>query len=262
MKLAGIGTRQTLWLNLEHLERVGLVRKNVRLGEHGGNEYEVFVPEELPDLDNILKTSPTSPTSPTKMVYQVQNLEGVVGIESSPSTPSLNSIDIDTSENPKTSFKDNTKNDDDARAQDGFSVMIERLDAAAKKLTGKSVTKGESDAWGTLADLLILELEVAASRTNGVSSVPAFLTEVLRRQFFASRQVQSSSNKSTKTKIDTVGKSESDTYEIKPLGEQGREEALAQLREFAADDFLEDFKKWYTTDDWTWLMNNFGASNK
>ncbi len=37
-------------------------------------------------------------------------------------------------------------------------------------------------------DLIIQELEVAASRTDGVSSVPAFLTEVLRRQLFASRQ--------------------------------------------------------------------------
>ncbi len=114
---------------------------------------------------------------------------------------------------------------------------------------------------GNLADLLILELKAAARRTDGVSNIPAFLTEVLRRQFFASRQGQSSS-KSAKTKIDTVGKAESDSYEIKPLDQKGREEALAQLREFAGDDFLQDFKKWYTTEDWTWLIDNLSVSNK
>lgn len=61
MKLAGIGTRQTLWLNLEHLESVGLVRKNILLGEHGGNEYEVFVPEELTEIH-----SGTIPTIPSR----------------------------------------------------------------------------------------------------------------------------------------------------------------------------------------------------
>jgi hypothetical protein len=255
MKLAGIGTRQTLWLNLEHLETVGLVRKNVLLGEHGGNEYEVFVPEELPELATI----PTTPTTPTKMVYQEQNLEGVVGIESNPTTPSSQPINTGVSEAPKTSFKDNTKNDDDARTHKGFSLMVERLDTAAKKLTGKSVHAREAEAWGTLADLLILELEVAASRTNGVSSVPAFLTEILRRQFFASRQ-QQSSGKPVKTKIDTVGKPDPISYEIKPLDEKGREEALAQLREFANDDFLQDFKKWYTTEDWQWLIKELGIN--
>ena len=127
--------------------------------------------------------------------------------------------------------------------------MVERFDAAAaKKFTGKGVSKREADAWGTLADLLILELEVVASRTDGISSVPTFLTEVLRRQFFASRQ-QQSSGEPAKAKIDTVGKSDSSVFEIKPLNQKGREEALAQLREFAGDDFLQDFKKWYTTED-------------
>lgn len=254
MKLAGIGTRQTLWLNLEHLESVGLVRKNVVLGEHGGNEYEVFIPEELPGIDpKTIESIPTTP-SPSNRVYQVQKLVGVVGIDSIPTTPSLNPTNTVISEVSNTSFKDNTKNDDDAREREGFSVMFERLDVAVKKLTGKSVTKRDAESWGTLADLLILELEVAASRTDAISSVPAFLTEVLRRQFFASRQHQSSA-KSSKSKIDTVGKNETGSYEIKPLDEKGRTDALDQLREFASEDFLDDFKKWYTPEDWYWLLS-------
>ncbi len=109
-----------------------------------------------------------------------------------------------------------------------------------------------------LADLLVLELEVAAKRTDSISSVPAFLTELLRRQFFSSRQQQSGSSpspaKNSKTKPDTVGKPDSGSYEIKPLDEKGRESALEQLRGFAEDEFLQDFKKWYTAEDWSWLI--------
>ena len=252
MKLAGIGTRQTLWLNLEHLESAGLVRKNVLLGEHGGNEYEVFVPEEIPKTNlPTAPTTPTTPTSPSDMVYRDQNLEGVVGIDSNPAVPSVQPVNTATSHTLKTVFKDLTKPDDETRVTEAFADLANRLDAAAKKITGKGVSKAEAEKWGTLADLLILELEVAASRTDGVSSIPAFLTEVLRRQFFSSRQ--KTSGKPSKAKVDNIGKSESGTYEIKPLDEKGRELALEQLREFAEDVFLQDFKKWYTKEDWAWL---------
>lgn len=251
MKLAGIGTRQTLWLNLEHLESVGLVRKNVLLGEHGGNEYEVFIPEELPELATT-PTTPTTPTSPSNKVYQVQNIEGVVGVEPSPTAPGSQSINTWISDAPKTSFKDNTKNDDDA-----FAAFIEKFQSASREIIGKKLSKAETENLGKLADLLILELRAAARRTENISSIPAFLTEVLRRQFFASRQQQSSS-KPAKIKIDTVGKSDSGSYEIKPLDKKGREEALIQLREFANDDFLQDFKKWYVEEDWQWLMKQLG----
>jgi len=187
-------------------------------------------------------------------VYQVQNIEGVVGIEANPTTPSLYPINTVVSEAPNTSFKDNTKNDDDARVSETFLVMSKRLDAAVKKITGKGVSKVEAEKWGTLADLLILELEVAASRTDAVSSVPAFLTEVLRRQFFASRQHQLSAVKQSKVKTDTVGKPDPRQYKIKPLDTEGREAALEQLSEFADEEFLQDFKKWYTSEDWEWLM--------
>ncbi len=250
MKLAGIGTRQTLWLNLEHLETIGLVRKNVLLGEHGGNEYEVFVPEELPESVTI----PTIPTTPTKMVYQVQNLEGVVGIESIPTTPSSQPINTGVTEAPKTSYKDNTKNDDEA-----FAEFIEKFQSASREITGKKMSRRETENLGKLADLLVLELKTAARRTENISSVPAFLTEILRRQFFVSRQ-QQSSGKPAKTKIDIVGKSDSGVYEIKPLDEKGREEAFAQLQEFANDDLLQDFKKWYTTEDWEWLIKELGIN--
>ncbi len=256
MKLAGIGTRQTLWLNLEHLESVGLVRKNVLLGEHGGNKYEVFVPEEVPKINlTTTPTTPTTPTSPSNRVYSEQTLEGVVGIDSDPAIPSpqlINTAPLDTF---KTVFKDNTKTDDERRVSEAFSVLNNRLDAAAKKITGKSVSKTEAEKWGSLADLLILELEVAASRTDAISSVPAFLTEILRRQFFASRQQKKSlTPKSGKVNPDTVGKPDDmSSYEIKTLDKKEREAALEHLQEFSGSLFLDDFEKWYTAEDWKWL---------
>ncbi len=63
-------------------------------------------------------------------------------------------------------------------------------------------------------------------------------------------------SKLTKAKVDTVGKpNATGEYEKKPLGEKSRESALLELRDFAGDEFLEDFKKWYTEEDWSWLMN-------
>lgn len=237
----------TLVKHLTYLERIaGLVKKTSVRGDNDGANYEVFVPEEV-------ATSPPPPT-PSTTPTSIKKVDGgtikKVGVGGGG-----NIIEnTDTYEDAKTSLKTNTKNDDDsARVSEAFSVLEKRLDAAAKKITGKGVSKSETEKWGTLADLLILELEVAASRADSISSVPAFLTEILRRQFFSSRQHKTFA-KPTKTKVDTVGKSDSVSYKIQALDEKGKEAALEQLREFAGESFLEDFRKWYTPEDWSWLI--------
>jgi hypothetical protein len=231
---------------------LGLIKRNEIVGQLSGNEYEVFLPEEI----NL------QPVQPVQSAQSVQKPVVPVLPETELTVPTSNPISTDVLATSKTSFKDIEKNDDDARVSETFLVMSKRLDAAVKKITGRGVSKTEAEKWGTLADLLILELEVAASRADGVSSVPAFLTEVLRRQFFASRQQQSSAAKHSKVKPDTVGKPESGQYEIKPLDTKGREAALEQLSEFAADEFLQDFRKWYTSEDWTWMMNKLEISDQ
>jgi hypothetical protein len=247
VRLTGI-SKDAIKLHIKYLKEKGLLDSRPAIGSHSGWEYEIFVPEEIEEAEQVgvrqgkVRQGKASENLP---LHSGQNLPLL--------TPTNRIENKDSYEFPKTSFKDNTKNDDDARVSETFSVMAERFDAAVKKLTGKGVSKNEAEKWGTLADLLILELEIVAKRTDSISSVPAFLTEVLRRQFFASRQEQSST-KSPNRKIDTVGKSDSDTFKIKPLDAKGREAALEQLREFAADDFLQDFKKWYLPEDWSWLM--------
>jgi hypothetical protein len=162
-------------------------------------------------------------------------------------------INIREDESPKTLLKDNSTNDDEEKL--AFSSFIKKIAAISRKLTGKNITRREVEDWGRLADLLTLELEIAASRTESISSVPAFLTEVLRRKLLSGNsQTRSSSAKSPKTKPDIVGKPNAQgEYEKKPLDKEGREAALLELRDFAGDDFLQDFQKWYTTEDWVWL---------
>jgi hypothetical protein len=69
--------------------------------------------------------------------------------------------------------------DDEAYAQ-----LISRLREAVNDLTGRESSPAESERWGELAELLITELKIAAGRTGSVSSVPAFLTEHLRRRLW------------------------------------------------------------------------------
>ena len=249
-KLTGVGSRITLDTCLGYLEIVGLIiiTKNAS-GQHEGNHYEVFTPEELENSTGT-STGTSTPGSPAQTLGVVPRLvsrRGSTGSEA---------VNIRVSDTPKTSFKTNTNDDDEA-----FADLIKKLSAAVEKMTGKKPSAREREQWGVFADLLTLELETAASRTGEVSSVPAFLTEVLRRQFFAVRREQKQSPAKTfAAKPDTVGKSGSEAYEIKSLDEQGREAALEQLSEFAAENFLEDFKKWYTPGDWQWLTDKLKIS--
>ena len=134
-----------------------------------------------------------------------------------------------------------------------MSKYSEKISHACERITGKKVSRRESEKWEILADLLILELETAARRTDSISSAPAFLTEVLRRKLVGGTSAAVSKNQ--KTKPDTVGKpNAAGEYEIKPLDKQARRDALLQLQEFAGEDFLQDFRKWYTPGDWSFLI--------
>ncbi len=238
-------SHNTLRAHLKHLQSVGLVKVHYKLGDNNGSEYKVFLPEEIDLTSYYLLPPPTTSLNMVGGTYQNLAVGG----------GGLMPENINENESLKTSFKDSNTNDDEKTA--AFSAVIEKFDVVTRKLTGRGISKREADHWNNFADLIILELEVAARRTNGISSVPAFLTEVLRRQFFASRK-QRPTFKTKKTKTDTFGKADSDSYEIKPLDEKGRELALEHLREFAEDDFLQDFKKWYTEEDWQWLITELG----
>jgi hypothetical protein len=254
MKMASIGSRITFDSCIGRLETVGLLILTIFTGEHDGNEFEILLPEEIESL--------TSHTTMTSQTSHAQKLDRVLILETSQTSHSLNPINTTTSSEPKTSLKTNTTDDESETA---FSEFVEKVSAACKRITGKPVSRQERKKWGMLADLLILEFESAARRADSISSAPAFLTEVLRRKLLSvganSREI--SPAKSPKSKIDIVGKpDEAGEYEKKPLDDKGRENALAQLQEFAGEDFLQDFRKWYTEEDWKWLINQLEKDRK
>jgi hypothetical protein len=95
------------------------------------------------------------------------------------------------------------ENDDD----EAYAPLLAGLRQAVKELTGRESPTADAERWGELAELLITELKIAAGRTDGVSSVPAFLTEHLRRRLWKKdkRQVEAESSERREeqtTKVD------------------------------------------------------------
>ena len=180
MKKAGIGARVTFDANVERLESVGLIQVRKITGEHEGNEYTVLLPEELS------MTSQTSHSSQTSLTSHAWKLVRLVGLETSQTRHSLFVENTSTSDAPKTFFKTSTeKNDDD----EAFAAMVSTFRQAAAEITGRTSSPAESERWKDLAELLVAELKIAASRTT-VSNVPAFLTEHLRRRLWKKDKAQ------------------------------------------------------------------------
>ena len=240
-------SKDAVKLHIKYLKESGLIASRPALGSHAGWEYEVFVPEEI-DLEADISKGKTVEVSVSKWgqnlpLHSVQNLPLLTHtnlLENKGLNPSLN-----------TSFKDFKEDDDETR--EALADFIEKFERATAKITGKKLSKSEKAKWGNLADLLILELEIAAKRTGEISSVPSFLTEVLRRRLFAGREVVKT--KMSERKLDTIGKTdENGEFTIKPLDEEGRRAAITLLTDFRGDEVLKDFKKWYVEEDWQWLM--------
>jgi hypothetical protein len=191
---AGFGSMGTVERCVDFLIEIGLLKVRSIVGEAGGNEYEVFTPEEVgpallglpPSTGTTYETGGTGST--LNQVLPVVPETGITG-----STSSSNESEI--SGGPKTSFKtEEQKLDDEALAQ--FATAMKQ---AALDVTGKGLTPTDAQRWGELAEVLITELKIAAGRTT-VSSVPAFLAEHLRRRLW----------KKDKRQLDGEEKSEAD----------------------------------------------------
>ncbi|MDT7540852.1 MAG: hypothetical protein QOE33_756 [Acidobacteriota bacterium] len=181
MKQANIGSRVTFDANIERLANVGLISVRQIIGEHDGNEYTVFLPEEnsYSEISRASHTSHTSVTSPA------QNLDRLVGLETSLTSQSLSSIKSEVSGVPKTSFK--TK--DDLIDDEAFARFVSAVKRAVIEITGRAPNASDAGRWEELAEVLITELKIAAGRTT-VSNVPAFLAEHLRRRLWKKEKRQ------------------------------------------------------------------------
>jgi hypothetical protein len=168
MKGSHVGSTKTLFLNLRHLRDTGLVSWIECDGTHDGNEYSVYLPEES-------QTMGTQGTQGTTGHF----LPSVPMVESTLGTQGLSGEAKQTSDDPKTSFKTNTTDDEAAALSNFNSIFCE----ANRKLTGRAPKAAEREQWGELARVIVEELNHAATRSGAVSSVPAFLTAHLKRRF-------------------------------------------------------------------------------
>ena len=245
----------TLDKHVRHLKLVGLLQVEFVIGSHEGNWYEVFIPEEIktPDSPNQ-PYQDNQPNIPKKVGWVPPNLVGGVGggklLENKEDSGLL-----------KTSLKTNTISDDDALAK-----FAARMNEASRRLTKSGLKKDEEGKWEELAELLIMELEIAAARTKSISSVPAFLTEHLRRRLLGSFAKLTEGKLKTE-KSAKVGKSENilEEYKAEPLTEQGKEAVLKTMQEYIGkgqEDFVMSQKESYTNNDWEWLIYKLKTSDK
>lgn len=126
--------------------------------------------------------------------YQIRSYSGSTAVPQYRSTPVENTAVLESkiTGHLNTYIKDKINDDDDALAA-FLSVMRE----AVKEVTGREPSRGESERWKELAEVLVTELKIASTRTT-ISSVPAFLTEHLRRRLW----------KKDKQQLSEEGKSE------------------------------------------------------
>jgi hypothetical protein len=174
---SGLGSMVTVDAAINHLMSVGMIAVKPSVGSLGGNEYEVFTPEETADRTGSYTSIPskTGTSSPTHNLVQLDVPESSI-----PST-TFTHLDSTKSSQPNTFF--NTKNDDDTHTL--LSYFSGTLLEGAKDLVGGklSITEQERLLWNECACVLVEELRRAAENTQAISSVPAFFTAHLRRRF-------------------------------------------------------------------------------
>jgi hypothetical protein len=168
MKGAGM-TRHTFRAHIHRLISFGLVEVEEKPGEHGGNVYTVYLPEE---------------TEPQKTDRGDRGDRGdkvpvVQGSQAHPCDRGINTDISITSGVSKTSFKTDERDDDD----EALAGLSKTLRETHLELTGRTLSNAEAERWKEVGEVLMAELRIAAARTT-VSNVPAFLAEHLRRRLW------------------------------------------------------------------------------
>jgi hypothetical protein len=275
MKRSGIGSERTLLKNLLHLRTVSLLVITEHEGQHEGNEYEVFLPEEIGlDLEDM--TPPTPPTPPTprharqslQKVGRVPTAEsGVGGVGSSPIKSELSAIS-------KTYLKDLEISDDDMRA---IALSIENLNEACRKVTGKNLTSKDLRKLSEeLSEIIISETILASLRAKSVSAFVPFLIENLRRCLYSTSKSAAKGKTESRRSHLEIGKGTdqpavdeqlSSWTPQTPLTEEQRDNTLIALEEAKANNSIlyREFKTYgeieYTTEDFNWLLEKLEKQN-
>ncbi|MFP5264486.1 MAG: hypothetical protein ACLGJB_21580 [Blastocatellia bacterium] len=231
---AGLGSMVTVDAAIEHLKSIGLLAVRPAVGSLIGNEYEIFTPEELA-LSPGRSTGISSTSSTTSLTHKVDVLDIPDSGISSTSQPLANT----TTYVPTNTF---FKTDDDDDTHTLLTYFSETLICAAREIVGGplSVSEQERVLWNECACVLADELKKAAKQTQGISSVPAFLTAHLRRRFAPKQKTDAKViNREVTTKTNAVGTERSVQQvdpNVKPAWENtppGSKYSLEECRQYA-----------------------------
>ncbi|HEV8482456.1 MAG TPA: hypothetical protein VGV87_02765, partial [Blastocatellia bacterium] len=107
MRGADINTEVTLRSNLNRLRTIGLVETTEMRGVHGGNEYTIYIPDE------IIPTTGSRPSRDSRPAISSQKLEGLEGLETRGGRVGVNLEIEDSSPDSNTLYKTTTDDDDD-----------------------------------------------------------------------------------------------------------------------------------------------------
>ena len=225
MRGADINTEVTLRSNLNRLRTIGLVETLEMRGVHGGNEYTIYIPDEL------LVDTGSRPSRDSRLTISSQKLEALEGLETRGGRVGVN-IDIeDSSPDANTLLK--TTNDDDGTGLLSFVSEIEK--AALELVRGPlPVTEQERERWIECGKTLAEELRKIGMRTGTVSSVPALLNAHLRRCFGRQQQPPTALKEHVSGPVDPRERLKKIIRETRGLhvGDSGyqREEMIADVR--------------------------------
>lgn len=257
MKLADIGSKFTLEKYLNHFQQKGLLRIKKRdSGEHGGNEYEVFIwGEQQTGITGVTPVTDGNPGNPGT------SMGGEPPSFSAPGHSGLSADNIGLSRYPKTLFKDSLNPDDEKP----LIEALEKFAADAKMLTGREPNARYYSDIANMLNMISDEIRKAGEKTS-VTDYGKFATEHVRR-LLVKRSVNPP--KDTKPFFDpgrevVLDESAVDVVDItpEPLDEEQKEIKLQSLRQMVERngvEHIEVYRTNFTEDDWTWLMQNLEA---
>jgi hypothetical protein len=198
MKLSGIRSRNTVHKALYGLiEKLSVEKVVESQGNPFGPRYRVYGPQEIlrrrkavgmvidPQTKRIMERDGIPEGIPEGIPPAIPKIwdtplpeSGIVGIPNFGIL--LNRVNTPGEDSSAGGSSSNRPGGIDDEA---FASFVELMSRTAKEVTGRAPTNAERERWLELAELLSAELKIAAGRTT-VSSVPAFLTEHLRRRLW------------------------------------------------------------------------------
>jgi hypothetical protein len=202
MKLSGIRSRNTVHKALYGLiEKLSVEKVTESAGNPFGPRYRVYGPQEIlrrrkaagmvidPQTKRIMGRDDIPSGIPIGIPEGIpsaitKNWDTPVpefGIPTIPNSGTLlNTVNIADADRFAEGSSSNRSggNDDEA-----FASFVDLMIKTAEEITGRTPSSAERERWLELAEVLSAELKIAAGRTT-VSSVPAFLTEHLRRRLW------------------------------------------------------------------------------